>query len=339
MSSSIKANWSTTLRNITFSLISLAAIVFLADLLISSTPPDKDDEFRSRFRKYYRIFAIPTSDRLEFAGEKVPLTMPDVNEKMEREMLVNTYWQSQTLLFIKRSSKWFPIIEPILKKEGVPEDLKYIALIESGLQNVVSPAGATGYWQFVRKTGQQYGLEINDEVDERYHVEKATVAACTYLKEAHERYGSWTLAAASYNMGMAGLDRQLTRQHVTNYYDLLLNAETSRYVFRIIAVKDILEHPKEYGFEFRDEDLYPTPQTRTVMIDSAVHDFANFALSNGITYKTLKQHNPWLRQAYLNNEKGKAYDIKIPKGKNLNQLIADPELIENYQNKDAEEAK
>ena len=257
---------------------------------------------------------------MSFAGEEVPLNLIDVREKLDRELHVNTYWQSNTLFFIKRTHRWFPVIESILKNEGVPNDFKYLALIESGLTQIVSPTGATGFWQIMKKTAPEYGLEVNSEVDERYHVEKSTKAACQYLKEAKEKFGSWTLAAASYNMGQAGLAKQLNRQKVNNYYDLLLNTETSRYLFRILAAKHILSNPKQFGFNYRDKDLYPTISHKTVTLDSSVTNFVNYAAQLGINYKVLKYLNPWLRDKKLYNSKGKTYQIQIPDEHFINQL-------------------
>ena len=205
-----------------------------------------------------------------------------------------------------------PVIEPILKAEGVPDDFKYLSLIESGYTQTVSPAGATGFWQLLKSTGKEYGLEVNGEVDERYHVERATVAACTYLKEAKARFGSWTAAAASYNMGMKGYERQTERQQTTDYYNLVLNAETKRYLFRILAIKTILAKPDAYGFNVRPKDKYPPIETQTVVLDSSVANFADWAHMLGINYKVLKLHNPWLRDNVLNNKEGKAYSIKLP---------------------------
>jgi hypothetical protein len=232
---------------------------------------------------------------------------------MDRELLVNTYWQSNGLLMFKRAKKYFPIIEPILKKNGVPDDFKYLAVIESGLTNAVSPAGARGIWQIMSATGQENGLEINSNVDERYNLEKATEVACAYLKEAKERFGTWTLAAASYNAGIAGIARRLEDQNVTDYYDLLLGEETGRYIFRIVALKEILTHPSRYGFNFNTNDLYHAVPTYSVKVDTAVTDFAQFANTFGINYKILKLHNPWLREKHLNNKSKKEYYIEIPK--------------------------
>jgi hypothetical protein len=272
----------------------------------------EDKQYLQAFQDDYRIYAVPIPDDISFAGEKPPLADPEVLERLDKEMLVNTYWQSNTLLLFKRANRYFPMIEPILKKNGVPDDFKYLALIESGLTNVVSPAGAAGFWQFLKESGIEFGLEVNDEVDERYHVEKATQAACNYLNAAKAKFGSWTLAAASYNMGMNGLARQLERQGAANYYDLLLNAETSRYVLRIMAVKAIMEDPRMYGFHFRDKDLYAPLDYKIVEIDSAVSDFATFAKGYGLSYKTLKYYNPWLRQSYLKNATSKTYKLQLP---------------------------
>ena len=196
--------------------------------------------------------AIPS--HMTLAGEEVPLNDFGVREALDRELIVNTYRHSGTILYMKRASRWFPVIKPILAEEGVPEDFKYLAVIESGLSQVVSPAGASGFWQFLKKTGPEYGLEVSSTVDERYHVEKATRAACLYLKEAYEKFGSWSLAAASYNMGMSGVTKRLKEQGVDNYWDLHLNSETARYVYRILAVKKVLESPASFGFKLRESD-------------------------------------------------------------------------------------
>ncbi len=262
--------------------------------------------------KDYNVYAVPLPEKMEFAGERVPLENPDILERLDRELLVNTYWQSNGLLLIKRANKYFPIIEPILKQKGIPEDFKYLAIAESGLQQVVSPAGATGFWQIMASTARENGLEVNDNVDERYHIEKATLAACNYLLDAKEQFGSWTLAAAAYNAGKRGVSRQQERQEVNDYYDLLLNVETGRYVFRILALKEILNQPEKYGFNFTEKDLYQPIETRLIEVDTAVTDFARFSKKVGINYKILKIHNPWLREKHLNNKSRKMYLIKIP---------------------------
>ena len=261
----------------------------------------------------YEIKAIKMPDHLEFAGEIVPLDKQDVYERMDRELHVNTYWQSNTLLYAKRANKFFPIIEKILAEKGIPDDFKYLALIESGLQNVISPAGAKGFWQIMKTTGKEAKLEINSNIDERYHLEKSTIVACAYLKEAHAKFGSWTLAAAAYNAGRGGINKQLKKQQTNNYYDLLLGEETSRYLFRIIAAKEILSNPKKYGFTYTDKDLYKPFDTYTVEVDSVITNISSFAKHHGISYKELKLLNPWLIENKLNNSSKRKYLIALPK--------------------------
>lgn len=260
----------------------------------------------------YNIRALKIPDGLTFAGEKVPTERFDIKERMDRELLVNTYWQSNGLLLIKRAHKYFPIIEPMLKKYGLPDDFKYLAVAESGLENNSSSAGAAGFWHFLKSSGREYGLEVNRNVDERYNLEKATKVAADYLKKSKERFGTWTLAAAAYNAGNARISRNLKKQQVDDYYDLLLNSETSRYVFRIVALKEVLSNPKKYGFEFDDEDLYTLPKTRTVKVDTVITNIVSFAKQFNVNYKELKLHNAWLRENKLNNKSRKLYEIKIP---------------------------
>jgi hypothetical protein len=272
-----------------------------------------DENFEKKIINDYNVYAIQMPSYLEFAGEAVPLSNPDIYERMDKELLVNTYWQSNGLLMFKRAKKYFPIIEPILAKNGIPDDFKYLAVIESGLTDARSPAGASGFWQIMKATGREHGLEVNDNVDERYNLEKATEVACDYLKKAKESLGSWTSAAAAYNAGNYGISRRLKEQDVTSYYDLLLGEETGRYVFRIIALKEILSNPDAYGFNFRDKDLYKAVPTYQVAVDTAVTDFAGFAKQFGVNYKILKLHNPWLREPHLNNSSRKQYFIDIPR--------------------------
>ncbi|GGG47586.1 murein transglycosylase [Croceivirga lutea] len=260
----------------------------------------------------YQISAIDIPEDLNFSGEMVPLSDPEIMERVDREFLVNTYWQSNALLLMKRANKYFPIIEPILAKNGIPDDFKYLAVAESGLQNVVSPAGATGFWQIMKATGREYGLEVNDNVDERYHLEKSTQVACDYLNKWKNRFGTWTLTAAAYNAGPGGIQKYMNIQKVDDYYDLLLGQETGRYVFRIMAIKEILSNPEKYGFELEKDDLYKDVPTFTVEVDEPIADWADFASTYEINYKILKRHNPWLREAHLNNASRKKYGIKIP---------------------------
>ena len=293
--------------------IGVIAVISVSIQAVQDAPTaPKNENTEVKVVNDYNVYALPLPDNLNFAGEPVPVQNPDIKERMDRELLVNTYWQSNGLLLFKRANKYFPIIEPILKEEGVPEDLKYLAVIESGLTQAVSPARATGFWQILKETGKEYGLEVNDNVDERYHIEKSTRAACKYLKASKERFGSWTLAAAAYNAGNYGVSREMERQNVNGYYDLLLGEETGRYVFRILALKEILSNPGKYGFNFQEKDLYTEVPTYKVSVDTAVSDFTKFAEGFGINYKILKIHNPWLREKHLNNSSRKKYSIDIP---------------------------
>ncbi|WP_298345274.1 lytic transglycosylase domain-containing protein [uncultured Algibacter sp.] len=289
-------------------LLSLCALFIYA---LQDAPTDEN--FETKLINDYNVYALQVPGDLNFAGEPMPLENPDILERMDRELLVNTYWQSNGLLMFKRAKKYFPVIEPILARHGVPDDFKYLAVIESGLTNAVSPAGARGVWQIMPATGRENGLEVNKNVDERYHLEKSTEVACQYLLEAKNKLGSWTLAAAAYNAGNAGVSRRLKEQGVSNYYDLLLGEETGRYLFRIVALKEILSNPKKYGFNFRDKDLYSYVPTYRVEVDTAVTDFTQFAARFGINYKLLKLHNPWLREPHLNNKSRKQYYVEIPK--------------------------
>jgi len=261
----------------------------------------------------YKIHSIPIPDSLTFSGETVDLNENDLIQRFDKEILVNTYWQSNTLQLIKRSRKFFKIIEPILKKEGVPDDFKYLAVIESGLENLRSPKGAKGIWQIMRGTGRELGLEINNNVDERYNLELSTIAACRYIKKAKNKFGTWTLAAAAYNRGMSGVNRALKKQNVKSYYDLLLGNETRRYVFRIHAIKLILNNPNNYGFFVKDSEYYNDDGFEVMNVDYPIKNLSEFANKNGINYKTLKIFNPWLIQNHLNNRSKKKYKIKIPK--------------------------
>lgn len=293
-----------------FAVIGIFCLSGLLIFAVQDAPTDENLD--KKLINDYNVYALNIPDNLNFAGENIPLKSPDVLERMDRELLVNTYWQSNGLLMFKRANKYFPIIEPILKKNGVPDDFKYLAVIESGLQNVTSPAGAKGFWQIMKTTGKENGLEINSNVDERYNLEKATEVACKYLLAAKEKFGNWTLAAASYNAGMSGVERRLKSQGVDGYYDLLLGEETGRYIFRIIAIKEILNNAEKYGFNFRHKDLYNAVPTYKVEVDTAVTDFVKFSEKFGINYKILKLHNPWLREPHLNNKSRKQYYIDIP---------------------------
>jgi hypothetical protein len=284
--------------------------VVIVFMLLSSAKPESvqvSPETKTEFK------AVKIPDAISFAGEEIPLEQFDVRESLDRELLSNAYFHSQTIRYLKLAPRFFPVIEPILKERGIPDDFKYLAVAESGFNpRAVSSAGAVGFWQFLKGTGEQYGLEISNEIDERYHIEKSTVAACKYLRDAYNKYGNWTLAAASYNGGMARVQSQQTRQKMTGYYDLLFVEETQRYVFRIAALKLIMENPEEYNFSVGEEDKYSIIKTRDVEITGPVKNFADFAIEQGTSYKLLKDFNPWLRDDKLTNAAGKKYILKIP---------------------------
>ena len=258
-----------------------------------------------------RVDAVKIPANVMFAGEEVPLDDPEVRERLDRELTVNAYWQSSTIIMLKRANRFLPTIERVLKEENVPDDFKYLCMAESSLDNVVSPAGASGFWQFLKSTGSQYGLVVNNEVDERYNLEKATRAACKYLRDSKDKTGSWTAAAAAYNMGTAGVNRQQSLQGEIAYYHLLLNSETSRYVQRIVALKIIHQNQKDFGFYLNQEDLYPELKSTTQQISGAMN-WVSFAKQNNISYKLLRIYNPWIRDYSMINKEKRTYDVKIP---------------------------
>jgi hypothetical protein len=301
-----KKSWGIVLSGIVILNIGIVAL-----LITGSTADGESEIVRMETPMVFKSVEIPNS--VSFAGEQIPLEKFDVKEALDRELLSNAYFHSQSIRYIKLAPRYFPVIEPILKERGIPDDFKYLAVAESGFNpRAASPAGAVGFWQFLKGTGQQYGLEINNEIDERYHIEKSTIAACKYLREAYNKYGSWTLAAASYNGGMARVESQQTRQKMTGYYDLLFVEETQRYVYRIAALKLIMENPKQYNFVINEDEKYPMIKTREVEISGTVKNFADFAIEQGINYKLLKDFNPWLRDDKLTNSAGKKYVVKIP---------------------------
>ena len=300
-------------KHLFYFLVTVVSLLIFAQLFIYATDLKSEDILhQEQFNIKYGIFAVVQPDNLNFAGEEIPMYSSDIWERIDKELLKNTYWQSNTLLYFKRANKYFPIIEPILKQYNIPDDFKYLAVIESGLDNVVSPSGAAGFWQIMKQTGREYGLEVNKAIDERYNLEKATVVACKYLQEAYSKFGSWTMAAAAYNMGKNGAKRKIKDQSSNNYYNLYLNSETSRYVFRIIAIKEIMQNPKKYGFILRDKDLYTMPSFRTLEVDSTIASLSDFAQLHDVNYKLLKQFNPWLRAKSLPDKSRKRYVLKIP---------------------------
>jgi len=301
-------------KNVTaFSMAIIAIALLVFSLKYRSPEKDSDEIYQKAFLSHYQIYAPKIPINVSFAGENVPIDQYYVRESIDRELLTNVFWQSNLMLLIKRSYRYFPVIEPILKSENVPDDFKYLALIESSFTNVVSPAGAAGFWQFMKPAATRYGLEISEEIDERYNLQKATVAACKYLKASFAQFNNWTSAAASYNMGEAGLRKQMIKQKQTNYWELLLNQETARYLSRIIAVKIIIEQPKNYGINLRLKDLYQPIPVREVVIDSSITSLVDFAIAQKTTYRILKEFNPWLRETSFTNKGRKSYRILLPK--------------------------
>lgn len=292
-----------------FSYLGLIGISILLTNAVSKNLAKSNEERKTS--EYYQIKALKMPEVMSFADEQAPLKDPEVFERIDRELLVNTYWQSSMLLYLKRAGKYFPIIEPILQKNGVPNDFKYLAVIESGLTNATSTAGAKGFWQFMPATAKEFGMEVNDQVDERYHIEKSTEMACKYLKNAKNKLGSWSLAAAAYNSGNKNILDKMSQQQVNNYYDLLLVEETARYVPRLLAVKEIMQNPDKYGYIIEKSDLYTFEKTYEVEVDSTISNLTTFAKKYNMTYKDLKTLNPWLRSSSLDNKLKKVYNIKV----------------------------
>jgi len=309
-------------------LISVLSVLLLQSF--NDYKSEADLDYQRAFTSNYRILSPYIPQKVDFAGETVPADLFYIREALEREILVNTFWQSNTLLMIKRAWRYFPVIEPILKENNIPDDFKYLALIESGFDNVVSPAGAAGFWQFLKSTAKSYNLEITEEVDERYNLEKATDAACKYFKESNRKFNNWTMTAAAYNMGNTGLSNQVNIQKSQYYYDLNLNSETARYVYRIIAFKLIISEPTKYGFYLRKNELYQPLKTQKYIVDSTIADLGNFALKMNVNYKLLKLFNPWLRKNSLTNKNKKKYEIILPDKNFINYS----KIIEPFYNND-----
>ena len=290
----------------------------LVTVLLATQFSFKNNEGFSKNKKQkdedrHQWFAPGIPDKLSFAGEAVPLQRWDVEEKFDRELLLNYYSPGNIVYLIKLANKNFPVISERLKANGVPDDFKYLCIAESNMQGwAVSKAGAVGYWQFMDGTAPGYGLETSAQVDQRRDLEKSTDAACAYLKQAYAKFGNWTAAAASYNCGMGGYNSQAAFQKTKNYYDLYLPEETNKYIFRILAFKYLLEHADELGFQVDDEEKYEAVPYRSVEVSSSIPDLAAFAISNGTNYKILKLMNPWIRGKSLTVGKGKTYEIKLP---------------------------
>jgi hypothetical protein len=305
----MRNNYSKTILTV-FVLIS-SSIVILA-IAFGFKQTANVEEMGVKRDTIYTVGPFIVPEDVTFAGERMPLENFDTSESLEREILTSAYRHSSTILIIKKANRFNPIIEKILAKNGIPDDFKYLVAAESEYNNVISPAGATGFWQIMSQTGKEQGMEINTIVDERYDIEKATQFACDYFRKSYEKYGNWTLAAASYNSGRAGINLQIDIQKQNNYYDLLLNDETARYIFRVVAYKLVISNPSKYGFNIKQEDLYPEIKYYEVKVDTAITDFSVFASKFNTNYKLIKYLNPWLRKPYLTPKPKKEYTIKIP---------------------------
>jgi len=296
-----------------FPILTFLLIGILISFSFNNTYETDTETYQSGFEENTKVFTVEIPRNIKFADEKVPLNKFYVKEALERELTVNTYFHSSSIFLIKRANRWFPLIESILEENNIPEDFKYLAVAESGLAQVVSPAGATGFWQIMKSTGREFGLEINADIDQRYDVELATEAACKYLNKAYDKYGDWTLVAASYNAGMNKITKEIERQQEESYYDMIFGEETSRYVYRIIALKALLEKPEDFGFYLRKKDLYKPFKLDNIKVDTAITNIPAFAKSYDLNYKEFKIYNPWIRQAYLANKTRRTYSIRIPK--------------------------
>lgn len=291
----------------------LAGSIFTFLICISSSESEPDSAENNITNQLPQVIQSAIEDKTYYwADEAMPQTF-DARERLDRELSVNSYWQSNTLLNIKKANRFFPTMERILAEEGVPDDFKYLAVAESDLRNATSSANAKGFWQFRKLASKEMKLEVNDEVDERYHLEKSTRAACKYLKKLRNRFGSWSNAAAAYNVGQGNFNKIREKQGEFSFYDLNINPETSRYLFRLIAIKEILSNPSKFGYQIQDYEKYPPLDNYyTVEVTKSVPNWRNFAKEHGITYRVLKIYNPWLIDSKLTVKKN-IYQIKIPR--------------------------
>lgn len=270
------------------------------------------------YRGYAPVVAPQLPISMAFAGENIDFDRIDMAERLDRELSVTIFSHMQSSLIIKRANRYFPILIKLLKENDVPEDLVYLAVAESSLDpSAVSGAHAAGMWQFMPATGREYGLEVNENVDERFNVEKETVAACNYLKKAYAKYGNWATTCASYNAGMGRIASELDKQQQRSALDLRLVSETSRYVFRILAYKIFLSSPKQFGYRLTEEQLYQPIDCDVVEVITAVDSWIDWAAEHGITYAQLREANPWIRSNMLPNDTGKVYKVKVPKRDSL----------------------
>lgn len=302
-------------------LLLIIGVTAALTMCIAQSPEKEDSEFMSSLNPDIlaydhldqNIHDLDLPEHLDFCGESVPLDRFYVRESLERELMVNSYRHASTILLLKRTTRWFPVLEPIMQQNNLPEDFKYLAMIESELTNAVSPSKAVGFWQFLEGTAKDYGLEVYKEVDMRYNQELETKAACQYLNDSYAKFGSWTMAAAAFNCGNGRMSRTITEQRVNSYYDMLLPNETERYVYRILALKLITENPEKYGFHISDEGWYQPLQYKTITVTESISDLVDFAIQHGTNLKMLKYYNPWLRSNTLTISQGNSYQIKLPK--------------------------
>ncbi len=306
-----QGSWAKRSKTIAW-LVGLFVPLSVGWLLNSASKTEEEKAYRQKFWSNYRVYSVPVPEGMHFAGEKVPLWDFEFRERVERELLQNAYGQATMLLYIKRAARWFPMIENVLKQNGIPEDFKYLAVAESGLANAISSADAVGYWQFLAGTARQHGLQVNEEVDQRYDPWLSTQAACRYLRRAHDQFGNWSMVAASYNMGTAGLRRQADYQGKDRYPELHLNNETSRYLPRILAIKTIMEHPERYGFHLTASQVYLPFETEQWTLNEPVTNWANYAREHGMSYRELKIFNPWIRNTSLRNADRNTYTLRKP---------------------------
>lgn len=304
-----------------FAIILIGVTAAVTFSIAQSPAAEEDDRFMDDINPDVLVFDhmdqvihdIELPKTLDFCGEPVPMDRFYVRESLERELLANAHLHTSTLLVMKRTTRWFPVIEPIMRKSNIPEDFKYLAMTESALTNAVSPAKAVGFWQFLEGTGKQYGLEINKEVDRRYDQEMETQAACSFLNDLYRRFGSWTLSAAAYNCGGGRISRTIEEQQVNSYYDMLLPNETERYVFRILAFKILMSDPKKFGYQISDDGWYQPLDYKTITVTESIDNLAQFAVDQGTNLKMLKYYNPWLRSNTLTISTGNSYVIKLPR--------------------------
>lgn len=300
------------------SLVSWALIIFLI-MFISFNP--KQAITLDYSNSNFKVLGLNIPSDLQFAGERVPLNDYEIKESLEKEFFANKSWKSSSIALFNKAQKWFPLIEPILKKEGVPDDFKYVAIIESHLSNVISPAGASGFWQLMPATARNYGLIVDNQIDERLDVQKATVVACKHFKDAHKYFKNWTLSAAAYNVGIGGIQSALKKQNTNSYYDLLLNKETGAFIYRILAYKTLLSNPTHFGVKNKIKKSSGFPSFKTIKVDSSITNLSAFAKYVKTNIIVLKTFNPWLIGEQLDNPEKKTFIFKIPKNKNLDLSV------------------